>query len=578
MPFEPQGGTKHSGGLQHLAGSEHPLAAGAKSVGPLAPGETVSVTVIVRRSPGSQAPHDVKYFESTPRSKRTHVSHADFADRYGAAQADLDTVAAFARSHGLQVVATHRARRSVELRGTAAQANKAFGVTLHWHQSRRGKYRSFDGGVQLPAALAEVVEAVIGLDNRPALARRGPVRRDAAPHGAARPDAAPRSRAAHGQADPPNTTPLTPVQVAQLYSFPPGTGAGQTVGIYEMVVSDPQTGQPQNPGYTAGDLSATFSAFGGGLSVPTPRDIAVGGQQNAGVSDGETVLDITVIGAVAQKAQIVVYFTGGDVPSIINALGRMIHPDAGDPVPTVISISYSWGPDDDNDGATRPEITQMNQLFQDAANLKITVLASSGDRGAMLESSTQAQASYPATDPWVLACGGTTIGSISGANFEEYVWNDTFGGNSGATGGGISVRFGVPSYQNGFPVPKRTNTGTAGRGIPDVAGNASPNSGYPEVLGGASGGTTGGTSAVAPLYAGLIARINATIGSPVGFINPLLYSQATTVCRDVVSEQGATDNSFNGVTGYPATPGWNACTGLGSIIGTKLLQALESGS
>ncbi len=578
MPVEPHGGTKHPSGLHHLAGSEHPLAAGAKSVGPLDPGETVSATLIVRRSPGSQAPCDLKYFQSTPRSKRKQVSHADFADRYGAAQADLDSVAAFARTHGLQVVATHRARRTVELRGTAAQANKAFGVTLHWHQSRRGKYRSFDGGVQLPAALAEVVEAVVGLDNRPVRARRGPVRRDGAPRDATRPDMARRNPTAQAQADPPNTTPLTPVQVAQLYDFPPGTGAGQTVGIYEMVVTDPQTDQPQNPGYTASDLAATFNAFGGGLSVPKPRDIAVGGQENAGVSDGETVLDITVIGAVAQQAQIVVYFTGGNVPSIINALGRMIHPDTGDPVPTVISISYSWGPDDDNDGATASEITQMNQLFQDAANLKITVLASSGDSGAMIESNTQAQASYPATDPWVLACGGTTIGSINGADFQEFVWNDTFGGNSGATGGGISVRFGVPSYQNGFPVPARTNTGTAGRGIPDVAGDASPNSGYPEFIGGSSVGPTGGTSAVAPLYAGLIARINATLGSPVGFINPLLYSQAKTVCRDVVSEPGATDNSFNGVTGYPATPGWNACTGLGSIIGTKLLQALQNGA
>ena len=345
-----------------------------------------------------------------------------------------------------------------------------------------------------------------------------------------------------------------------------------------MVVTDPDTGQPQSPGYTASDLAATFEAFGGGLQVPTPQDVPVNGQQNSGVSDGETVLDITVIGAIAQNAQIVVYFTGGDVPGIINALQKMIHPDPGDPVPTVISISYGWGPDDENDGASKTEISQINQLFQDAANQKVTVLVSSGDSGAEIESQTQAQASYPATDPWVLACGGTTIGSINGSSFEEFVWNDTFGGNSGATGGGISARFGVPSYQNGFPIPKRIKTGTVGRGIPDIAGNASPNSGYPEFVGGSSVGPTGGTSAVAPLYAGLIARINATLGQPVGFINPLLYTLAQTAFRDVVSESGATDNSFGGVTGYPATTGWNACTGLGSVIGTKLLAALQNGS
>ncbi len=486
MPDKTQSDTKHPGGLRHLADSEHPLATGAKVLGPLDPGETVNVIVIVRRRPGSQAPYDIKHFQSPATSKR--ISHEEFADSHGAAQAELDSVAEFARSHGLQVVAPpHRARRSVELRGTAAQANEAFGVTLHWHQSRRGKYRSFDGAVQLPAAIAEVVEAVIGLDNRPVPARRGPVRR-----GAARSEPA-----AHNRADPPNTTPLTPLEVAQLYNFPPGTGAGQTVGIYEMVTDDPATGQPQSPGYTAADLAATFKAFGSGLSVPTPQDIAVE-QGNSGVSDGETVLDITVVGAIAQQAQIVVYFTGGNVPSIIRALQRMIHPEAGDPVPTVISISYGWGPDDAGDGATKREIAEMNQLFQDAANQKITVLVSSGDSGAMIESRTQAQASYPASDPLVLACGGTTIGSINGSNFLEYVWNDTFGGNSGATGGGVSVRFGLPSYQDGFPVPKRNNTGTVGCGVPDVAGNASPNSGYPEFIDGASDGPTGGTSAVAP--------------------------------------------------------------------------------
>jgi len=578
MSDKPQTGAKPPAGFHPLADSEHPLAAGARSLGPLDSGETVNVTVIVRRRPGSQAPHDIQHFQTTPRSKRKHVTHAEFADLYGAAQADLDSVADFARSHGLRVVTSDRARRSVELRGTAAQANAAFGVTLHWHQSQRGKYRSFDGSVQLPAGLAEVVEAVIGLDNRPVPARRGPVRRDAGRPGATRPDAARSEATAHDQADPANTNPLTPLQVAQLYDFPPGAGAGQTVGIYEMVVGDPETGQPQNPGYTASDLAATFSAFGGGLSVPTPQDIAVHGQENAGVSDGETVLDITVIGAIAQQAKIVVYFTGGNVPSIIHALQRMIHPSAGDPVPTVISISYGWGPDDNNDGATARELAQINQLFQDAANLRITVLVSSGDSGALIESSTQAQASYPASDPWVLACGGTTIGSINGSGFVEYVWNDTFGGNSGATGGGISARFGLPSYQVGFPVPKRNNTGTVGRGVPDVGGNASPNSGYAEFVGGNSVGPTGGTSAVAPLYAGLIARINATLGSPVGFINPQLYSLATTAFRDVTSHPGATDNSFGGVTGYPATPGWNACTGLGSIIGTKLLQALKNGA
>jgi len=177
----------------------------------------------------------------------------------------------------------------------------------------------------------------------------------------------------------------------------------------------------------------------------------------------------------------------------------------------------------------------------------------------------------------VIACGGTTIGGIKGSTFVEFVWNDKFGGNSGATGGGISVRFPkVPTYQAGAGIPPRINTGTVGRGIPDIAGNASPNSGYPEFLAGSSVGPTGGTSAVAPLYAGLMAVINATLGSPAGFINSLLYSLAGSAFQVITGAPGPVNNSFGGVTGYPANAGWDACTGLGSLNGTALLKALQS--
>ena len=172
MSDRPQSGKHQSSGMHHLADSEHPLAAGAKSLGPLDPNETVKLTVIVRRRRGCAGPvwHEALSRHPDVSSRTRHPCAV--SDRYGAAQSDLDSVADFARAHGLQVVSTHRGRRSVELRGTAAQANEAFGVTLHWHQSRRGKYRSFEGPVGIPAALANVVEAVIGLDNRPVNATR----------------------------------------------------------------------------------------------------------------------------------------------------------------------------------------------------------------------------------------------------------------------------------------------------------------------------------------------------------------------------------------------------------------------
>jgi kumamolisin len=529
-----------------LAGSERPPHPKTKLVEVAGADETVTVTLIVRRRPGGPA---MKGPEDSPRNPtvRGHLSRAQFEEARGSTQSDLEAVGQFCRSQHLTVLDANRSRRTVVARGTVAQMNAAFGVTLQHYESPIGKYHGYEGQIQLPVALDGIVEAVLGLDNRPVPAR-------------------------HLSADPPHMKALTPQSVAQLYNFPAGTGAGQTIGIYEMPSED-DSGKIILAGYTTADLSKTMNGFGGGLTVPAPIDVPTG--SNGGVSDAETVLDITVASAVAQGAKIAVYFaTGAAVSDIVGTLQNMIHPTGTDPVPTIVSISWGWSPDDLTTYISDVEYGQMSQLFLDAANLGVTVLVSSGDAGAQdvpgEPDPTQARTSYPATDPSVLACGGTTIGGIVGSNFDEYVWNDL-----GATGGGISARFGVPAYQNASNIPKRNITGTLGRGIPDVAGNASPNSGYPIFTGGDSQGAFGGTSAVAPLYAGLIARINQILGENVGFLNPTLYALGAGACRDVTGAAGPTNNTFNGVTGYPAGIGWDACTGLGRIDGSALLSILQ---
>ena len=513
------------------------------------PKEIVTVTIIVKRKHNTVPIKNLADFQGQKMSDRKVYSHEEFKNAHGSAQGDIDVVVEFAKSKELDILETNLARRSVIVCGSAAQISKAFAVELR-QSTEHKKFRSYSGFIHLPTNVAEVIEQVIGLDNRPVPAR-------------------------HATADPTGTSALTPQRVAQLYNFPAGKGTGETIGIYEMQVGDPDN--PQNPGYAAADLQLTMNGFGGGLAVPVPIDISVDNQVNTGVSDGETVLDITVSASIAQGATIAVYFTGSTVQNILHALQRMIHPGNGDPVPTVISISYGWSPDDDTSYITTGEYAQLSSLFQDAAHLPITVLVSTGDTGAQY-GGTQAQASYPATDPWVLACGGTTIGNINFPAFDEYVWNDTFGTNSGATGGGISANqlFPVPAYQYGYTIPVRNITGLPGRGIPDVAGNASPNSGYPLFLQGAAQGAYGGTSAVAPLYAGLIAVINGYLqGHKVGFLNPTLYTPGNNVCRDISSPPGPVDNSFGGVNGYPCVTGWDACTGLGVIDGAKLLASLK---
>jgi len=165
-----------------------------------------------------------------------------------------------------------------------------------------------------------------------------------------------------------------------------------------------------------------------------------------------------------------------------------------------------------------------------------------------------------------VGCGGTKL-TISGTGIgSEQAWNE-LASNEGATGGGVSEVFALPSFQSGANVPKAPN-GFVGRGVPDVAGDADPTTGYSVVVDGQAT-VIGGTSAVAPLWAGLFARINQALGKNVGFVNALLYaSNEATAFHDVT----AGSNGF-----YRAGKGWDACTGLGTPNGAGLLKALGGG-
>ncbi len=522
-----------------LVGSEHPAHPKTQRLEAAGADEMVHVTLIVRRRPDGPPMKNHDYFQKVPIGARQRLSSAEFEEAHGATQADLDEVGRFCRSHNLTVIEANRSRRSVRVSGTVGQMNAAFGVELHHYESPLGRYHGFEGQVQLPSSLYGVVEAVIGLDNRPVPSH-------------------------HLSQDPSNTNGLTPQQIAQLYNFPVGTGAGQTVGIYEG----------PGAGYTPADLKLTVNGWGI-TTPPAPTDFPAG--SNSNVSDGETVLDVTVVSAIASQAAIVVYFNNGTgAADILSTLGNMIHPTGTDPVPTILSISYAWSADDDTSFISSTEYTQLDNLFSDAAQKGITVCIASGDTGTQCESATQSQVWFPGSDHWALSCGGTTVGNLSGSNFDEYVWNDVGLGGPGATGGGVSALFPVPAWQNNVTVPKRNGTVTVGRGTPDVAGNASENSGYPLFLGGTNVGPVGGTSAVAPLYAGLVALLNQNLGQSVGFLNPTIYALGNSICRDVTGTAGPTNNDFGGITGYPTEVGWDACTGWGSIDGSALLSSLQT--
>jgi len=196
----------------------------------------------------------------------------------------------------------------------------------------------------------------------------------------------------------------------------------------------------------------------------------------------------------------------------------------------------------------------------------VTVLAASGDNGASDSATNGAlTVDLPASSPYVISCGGTKLALSGNSILSEQAWN-ALAQSEGATGGGVSEVFAAPSFQNRANVPAAPN-GFRGRGVPDVAADADPASGYNVLVDGEST-VIGGTSAVAPLWAGLLARINQLVGKPTGYLNPILYSaNVATTFHDITSGNN---------NGYSAGPGWDPCTGLGTPDGTRLFAALKS--
>jgi kumamolisin len=294
-------------------------------------------------------------------------------------------------------------------------------------------------------------------------------------------------------------------------------------------------------------------------------------------STGEVMLDIDVAGALAPGAHIVVYFSTFDEKGLIDALSAVVSDTTNKP--QVVSISWGW---DENQpfqqGVTwsPAAIDHVNHSFLAAAQLGITVCVSTGDDGSEAQvKDGRAHVNFPASSPYVLAVGGTTliVRSTAGGALavRESVWND---GPGSGTGGGVSDYTARPSWQNGI-APVSINPGHfAGRGIPDVAANADPKTGYLTMSGGQFG-IVGGTSASAPLWASLIARINAALGAKVGNFNVLLYQTygPANVLRDITVGNNDTDGLLNGQ--FAAEPGWDACTGWGAPDGQKLLAAMK---
>ncbi len=497
--------------MRPVAGSERKPYRGARAVRHADPSERLEVTIVLRRK--SHA------------TKRARMTRAEFAHACGADSSDMKAVGQFAQAHGLEVLEEQPARRTIRLAGTVAELNTAFNVSLQVFEYEGGSYRGRTGAVHVPDELSDAIEAVLGLDNRP----------QARTH--FRPAAAP-------------SVSYSPVQIASLYDFPTSSnGAGQCIALIEL-----------GGGFTPADLQTYFAGLN--LQVPDVVAVPVDGAQNAPTGqvdgpDGEVMLDIEVAGTIAQGARIAVYFAPNTDAGFLDAITTALHDTTNKP--TVVSIS--WGGPEST--WTQQAMTSFDKAFADAATLGITVCCASGDNGSSDGvSDGQNHVDFPSSSPNVVACGGTSVQTSNGTLTSESVWNG--GTSGGATGGGVSSVFALPSWQQNL---EATENGSAAalknRGVPDVAGNADPNTGYNVRVDGQDA-VFGGTSAVAPLWSALFALINASRSTSVGFVNAQLYGD---------------EPDFNDITSgnngsFSATKGWDACTGLGSPDGSKIASAL----
>jgi kumamolisin len=503
-----------------IPGSAKRAMVGSKVLGPVDPDERVEITLVLRRR---EAPK----VAFTPNAKRVHLTREAYAEQFGASPQEITRIETFARANHLQIDDVRMESRSVSLAGRAEDISRVLRVELRVYQNPDGtRFRGRTGPITVPVELADLVQAVLGLDNRPtARAKLQRLETDARP------------------------TSLLPTTVAELYDFPEATGTGQTIAIIEL-----------GGGFRLSELDEYFTKVQKLPRAPRIKAVAVDGVRNRpGIdpgADGEVMLDIEVAGSVAPGATIVVYFAPNTDRGFLDAITTAIHDQHNRPG----IISISWGLAEAK--WTGQALTAFQQAFEAAAALGITVCAAAGDAGSTdgLDDGLH-HTDYPASDPMVLACGGTRLIGTAGKITSETVWNN---GPRSATGGGISDVFERPPWQGAIDVISANPHGRAGRGVPDVAGNADPVTGYRVLVDGQLS-SIGGTSAVAPLWAGLIALLNELFGANLGFVHPLLYANPGAL-RDIAI-------GTNG--GYAArADGWDACTGLGTPNGVALAKLI----
>ncbi len=481
-----------------------------------------------------------------------YLTPEQFAERFAPTQADYDAVVSYAQSLGLTVSGTHSNRLLVEVTGAARAVEKGLGVGLQWFRSANGRsFRSPDADPTVPSAIASRVSGFVGLDT--AYVR--------SPH------LVEKVASANAQAlFAPLTTGsgpsggMSPSDIKTAYGLTSvsRTGSGQTLAVFEL------------DGYTASDVTAYVKYFG--LTSPTIQNVLVGGATGkAGSGASEVTLDIELQLALAPGVSKILVYEGPNTDAGVLAAYSRIATDN-----LAKQVSTSWGLYEQ--GSTYSFLSSENTIFKQMASQGQTIYAAAGDYGAYDSGSSRLKCvDDPASQPYVVAAGGTTLTTVKagGAWKSETTWNDG-SITKGAAGGGYSAYWPIPSYQSSV-VTTASKGSTTMRNVPDISLNADPDTGYAIYYGG-KWHVYGGTSCVSPLLAAFTALVNeervANGKAVIGFPCQALYTLGASTTTRAACYHDIADGSTN--LYYPAVTGYDDATGWGTMIGSGLFAALAA--
>jgi subtilase family serine protease len=593
------------------------LPSGTQPLADIASAQQLRVSVALSpRNPAALTAYAHAVADPTSPDYRRYLSTPAFATRFGASPASIDAVRRALTRAGLRPGALEANHLSFDVVADAGTLERAFHVDLAHVLLASGRAALINlEAPALPAQVAPDVQAIVGLDGlqtmRSSLERAtaATAATPATATGVTPTTPAGSQVSAHAKAHQAPTacsaastaasqqSAYTANQIAGAYSFnglyaAGDEGAGVTVGVYEL-----------EPNLTS-DISAYQSCYGTDTSVSYDQ---VDGGVGTGAGSGEAAFDIEQLIGLAPKAKLIVYQgpnSNSDSPGSgpYDIFAEMISQDQ------VQVISNSWGECEAMEGAT--DAHAENSLFEEAAIQGQSVLSASGDDGSedCLTASNVPDSNLavddPGSQPFVTDVGGTSL-TAAGPPPTQVTWNSGGGGLStlgladgyGAGGGGISAFWPMPDYQadalaslNVVNVNSTGSTCADGSGdcreVPDVSADADPAHGYVIYYNGddsvqepSGWQATGGTSGAAPLWAAVFALADADSAcgaAPIGFANPALYRAAatgqSTYFDDITSGNNDFSNSHGGL--YPAGPGFDMATGLGSPNTTALATEL----